>query len=85
MRKYRKSLTNARQVRKYLSKVINELYFEEIEVDRAGKIFYGCSILLKSLELDELEARVRELEMKMGEKSNGTYRGTYFEVGTDQN
>jgi hypothetical protein len=64
----KKTLKSARQCRKFLSKVINELYQGEIETDVAGKIFYGVSVLLKSIETDELERRIIKLE----ELTNGT-------------
>lgn len=62
MKKRKKHLTNARQCRKFLSKIVNEIYANEIEADTGRALFYGISILLKSIEVYELEERIIKLE-----------------------
>ncbi len=69
----RKTLKNARQCRQFLGKVINELYAGEVKPDIAGKIFYGISVLLKSIETDELETRIQRLEALTNGKEAKTY------------
>jgi hypothetical protein len=58
----RKHLRTARQCRAFLAKVTNELYLNEIEESRAGKLAYIVSVLLKSIEVSELEQRIQRME-----------------------
>ena len=55
-------LSNPNMVRRLLSRTINQLLKGEIQTDKARCIGYLSSVLLKSLEVEELEARITEIE-----------------------
>ncbi len=55
-------LRTARDARKFLAKLVNELYRREISSDQAAKMGFLLGIFLKSIEVDELETRLRALE-----------------------
>lgn len=55
-------LNNADGVRRLLQRLINGLLNDEITEGKARTIGYLSNILLKSLEVGELEERIAELE-----------------------
>jgi len=55
-------LKNSRQARRFLSKVIDELYSGDIEESRASRLGYLINILLRAIEQSELEDRISRLE-----------------------
>ncbi|ABR47180.1 hypothetical protein Amet_0962 [Alkaliphilus metalliredigens QYMF] len=55
-------LQNPQQVRRLLNRKINQLLKDEIETGKARCIGYLSSILLKSIEVEELETRILKLE-----------------------
>ena len=55
-------LNDADGVRRLLQRVINALLDDEISENKARTIGYLSNIVLKSLEVGELEERVTELE-----------------------
>jgi len=56
-------LQTARDARKLLSKLINGVYRHEISPDRAAKMGFLLGVFLKSVETDEFERRLNELEL----------------------
>jgi hypothetical protein len=58
----KKHLTTARKCRRFLNTIANELYTGQIEPVVAGKIAYVVSIILRSIEVDEIESRIKTLE-----------------------
>ena len=61
-------LNNPNQVRRLLNRTINELLSDKIEVDKARCIGYLSSILLKSIETEELEGRISKIESQVNRK-----------------
>jgi len=57
-------LQNPQQCRRLLNRTINDLLNEDIDTDRARCIGYLTSILLKSIEVEDLENRIQALEEK---------------------
>jgi hypothetical protein len=60
-------LENAVQVRIFLSKLINGVMRAEIEPGTATKIGYLAGVLLKAIEVSEIENRLNELEIQAEE------------------
>ena len=52
-------------VRRLLNRTINQLLKGEIETDKARCVGYLSSVLLKSLEVEEIEKRISEIEAQM--------------------
>jgi hypothetical protein len=61
-KKRRRRLTSARACRQYLGDIVYRLDTGALDATIGGKMIYGISIILRSLELDELEKRVDALE-----------------------
>ncbi len=61
-------LETARDCRKFLSRIINAAYRDELPHDKAGKLGYLVSIILKSIETHDLEKRIATLEERKGPK-----------------
>jgi hypothetical protein len=61
-----KRLTNAKQVRQYLSATVNAFDAEKIDEDHARTIGYLCKVLLSAIEASEFEERLNELEAIVG-------------------
>jgi len=59
-------LRTARDARRFLAKLVNGVYRDEDDAAKAAKIGYLLSIFIRSLEVDELERRVSEIEQKLG-------------------
>jgi hypothetical protein len=59
-------LRSARDARKLLGRLINEVRRDEIDAQKAARIGYLVGIFIKSVETDELEKRVVDLERKTG-------------------
>ena len=57
-------LQNPQQCRRLLNRTINDLLSKDIDTDRARCIGYLTSILLKSIEVEELEGRIEALEQQ---------------------
>ncbi|OGQ00206.1 MAG: hypothetical protein A2Z40_03655 [Deltaproteobacteria bacterium RBG_19FT_COMBO_60_16] len=64
-------LNNARDTRRFLSRLINGLMRDEIDESKAGKAGYLVGIMLKVIETYELEQRVSKLEHTVLGKSGG--------------
>ncbi|KAB3533848.1 hypothetical protein F8154_10290 [Alkaliphilus pronyensis] len=62
MKKQNIRLNNPRQVTRLLNRAINDLINEDIEIGRAKAIGYLSSIILKAMEVEDLEKRILELE-----------------------
>jgi hypothetical protein len=75
-KKRKKHLSNARQCRRFLTTIANEMYTGKLDKDQGGKIAYVVSIILRSLELNELEERVRALESQPNTQRNGKHEHT---------
>lgn len=58
-------LRSARDTRKFLAKIANQLYRGEIQEGRAGRLAYILTALLRSIETDVLERRIEELEQRL--------------------
>ena len=55
-------LRKPQDARRFLSRLLNGLYKEELEPDQARALFYGVSILLKTFEICDLSERIDRLE-----------------------
>ena len=55
-------------VNRLLQRVINALLDDEITENKARTIGYLCNIILKGLEVGELEERITELEENLSDK-----------------
>ena len=58
-------LQTARDVRKFLAKLINVTARNDIDPDKAARLGYLAGILLKSIETSDIEGRLAELENKL--------------------
>lgn len=61
-------IKNAKHIRKCLVNVLNGLREGKIERDVAGGMAYICNILINNFKLLEYEARLEEIENKLGIK-----------------
>lgn len=61
-------LSDIRDIKKLLSKLINERYRDEVDSFKARDIGYLAKCLLEAYEKSELEERLAELEKKLMEK-----------------
>jgi hypothetical protein len=61
-KKRRKTLKTAAQCRLFLAKIVNELYDERLEPDIGRACIYGVSMIIKSIEISEIEERLTRLE-----------------------
>jgi hypothetical protein len=61
-KKYKIPLRDAEDVKRLLSVTINELRRHEVDPLVAGKIFYGCTVLLSVFEQVDLANQIKELE-----------------------
>ena len=55
-------------VNRLLQRVINALLDDEITENKARTIGYLCNIILKGLEVGELDERITELEENLSDK-----------------
>lgn len=67
--KYDVRVNSAAGVNRLLQRVINSLLKNEIKQGTAKTIGYLCNIILKSLEIGELEDRLAALEDKLQSKA----------------
>ena len=58
-------LQSARDVRKFLGKLINATARNDMDPDKAARLGYLAGILLKSIETSDIEGRLAELESKL--------------------
>ena len=58
-------LNKPQDVRRLLSRLINQSLRDEIDTDLLRAVTYSCSIILKSLEVGELADKISELEEKV--------------------
>ena len=68
-RKRRFRLKSARDCTGLLQQIVNGVWNDEIETDRARCLIYACSVLAKVFETGEIEERLQALEQKIGGKS----------------
>ena len=55
---------------------------DELTESKAGKVGYLCGVLLKAIEIGELEQRLAKLEYKISEgNNNGEFKRTDRAVG----
>jgi len=54
-------------VRRSLAKITNMIVNDEIEARQANAAIYACSTILSAIRTDDLEAKVRELEVLLRE------------------
>jgi hypothetical protein len=55
-------LETVRDVRKFLSRLINKTYRDEVSPVKAGRLGQLAGILVKTIELADIERRISELE-----------------------
>ena len=73
MRKIR--LNKIQDVRRLLSRIINEVLGGEIEIGKANCIGQLSNIMLRAMEKGELELRIEELERLVSIDSEDTLKG----------
>jgi hypothetical protein len=61
-------LRTASDARKFIAKILNNLYRETLDPNRAARLGYLAGIFLKSIEVADLEKRLAELEKALLEK-----------------
>jgi len=62
------SLKKPAHVRKLLSKLINQAIHEEITLEMLRVVSYASSMLLKSMEISDLEERLASLEGRLSDE-----------------
>jgi hypothetical protein len=60
-------LRNTFDVSRFLAKLINGVYRDEIEDSKGTKLAYLCGVMLKALELSDFERRLAQLEKNAAE------------------
>lgn len=55
-------LKDANDIQRLIARVINDLLRNRIDSTKAGKVGYLCNIMLHSLETQELQRRIEEIE-----------------------
>jgi hypothetical protein len=63
-------LKSARDIHRFLSKLINETYREETDIEKSRCLGYLAKIMLDSLTTLELEERISDLEKLILEHRN---------------
>jgi hypothetical protein len=58
-------LQTARDARRFLSKIINGVFRDELDAQKAARIGYLLGIYLRSLEVDELAQRLDAIEKRI--------------------
>jgi hypothetical protein len=58
-------LNKPQDVRRLLSRLVNQVISGDMETDTLRAITYACSMILKSLETGELSERLKTLEEKL--------------------
>ena len=61
------SLKTLSDLRRFVGKIANELYRDEIDTDRARALAYLSNVLKDIIKDSDLEVRLRSLEEKMKE------------------
>lgn len=61
-------LRTACDARKFIAKLMNGVYRDQIDPNRAGRLGYLAGVFLRSLEVSDLEKRLAELEKVLLEK-----------------
>lgn len=61
-------LRTASDARKFIAKLMNGVYREQLDPNRAGRLGYLAGVFLKSIEVADLEKRLAELEKALLEK-----------------
>lgn len=63
----RLKLSNSREVRASVGRVLNMALNGEIDSRTANTIFYGCNICLNAIRIDEQQMKLEELERTVEE------------------
>lgn len=64
-------LTKPGQIKRFLASIMNQVNEGSIDVDKARALGYLSQILLKAIETEDLEKKIKELECVIEEiKSN---------------
>ncbi len=58
----RRRLKTAGDIRRYLANVINDVHDGKMDLNKSGKIGFLCNVLLKSLEICDVDERIRRIE-----------------------
>ena len=53
---------NISNVHRFLGRISNDLYNENISVERARALGYLCSIMIKSIEIKDIDTRLNNIE-----------------------
>lgn len=61
-------LSNAKEVRKTITKIANMIANNRIDRGKANAIIYACNSVLNSIRTDDLENRIEELEELLNDK-----------------
>ncbi|MGD9826043.1 hypothetical protein [Desulfobacter sp.] len=64
------SLKSLSDLRRFVGKVLNELYRDEMPEGRARALFHGASVLKDVIRDGDLEQRISQLEKTMKENGN---------------
>ncbi len=62
-------LRRPEDVRRLLSRIINQTVHAEIDTDICRAVSYSCNILLRAMETTEIEQRLSALEEKINGKA----------------
>lgn len=63
-------LTRPQDVRRLLSKIVNQVINSELDVNKANCVGQLCNVLLRAMEKSDLEQRIEELERLVNSRSN---------------
>ncbi len=66
------TLKTLADVRRFLARITNELYQDQIPESRARALIYAGSVLKSIIESGDLEQRISQLEKTMKENQNET-------------
>jgi len=69
-------LRSAKDARRFLGRLANKVYCDQLDAVKAGRIAFILSVYLRSIEVDVLEAKLAELEKRI----NGGSTIEYFKA-----
>ncbi len=63
-------LNNPRQIRRFLGRILNEIYEGTMSEQRGKALAYVSQVLLRAIETDDIENRLSALESKLDAKDS---------------
>jgi hypothetical protein len=65
-------IKNVRDIKRLLNRTINQVASDELDTRQANCIGQLCNIMLRAIEMDDMENRIGELEKLISNNQNNT-------------